>query len=90
MNLRIGLTARSAGWEQLLEQTGAFYETVEPGSIAADAYSLVIVTREPAPAAVGPLKEYLRSGGAIAGYSAFLAPLDAGEPQRERVAYLLA
>jgi hypothetical protein len=91
VNLRIGMTARSAGWEQLLEQTGAVHEVVDPGAaLSADSHSVVIVTRVPAPSTVEMLKAYLRAGGAVAGFSPFLESLGAGEPRREQVRYLLA
>lgn len=66
MNLTIGLLAHDAAWEELLTQIGASWTPVG-ASVQTDAYSAVIVNTEPEHAMIGPLRTYLREGGALLG-----------------------
>jgi hypothetical protein len=91
MNVRIGLTAHSPAWEQLLEQEGATYEPVDlQAGCSPDAFSVVVVTRPLPESLTGPLREYLKGGGAVIGSAAFLGSLGGGEPRKEKLRYIRA
>jgi hypothetical protein len=91
MNVCVGLTGRSPGWEQLLEQEGATYAVADLRSgIDGTAFSAVAVTQTPDSTQLRSLADYLRGGGAVIGSAAFLGGLGTGELQSGQVGYLIA
>ncbi len=91
MRISTGLTGRSAGWEQVLEQLGALYTRVRAAEgVSAEFFSVVAVTHPPDRAEAAALIEYLGKGGGIIGSAAALAPLTGPGLRREQVRYLRA
>jgi len=91
MNLRIGLTAPSSGWEQLLRQEGVPFIFIDPGSsFTGEAFSVLAVTRTLDRVGADSVDAYLRSGGAVIGAAEHLRALGDEGPRKEKIDYLLA
>ena len=84
MNLRVGMIGSSPGWEELLCQVGVpVLHPLTPDS-PAGTFSAIVASRQLSGDELVFVREYLRSGGALLGSSAYLAGLieQTGEPRR--------
>lgn len=91
MNVRLGLTHPSSGWEQLVQQEGGSHEVVDVFSSALiQECSLLIVCSALTTAEREAVQKYLRDGGAVIGYVAHLTGLPGCESRPGRIEYIVA
>ncbi len=91
MRIRAGLTSPSRVWEQFLIQEGFPFGTVDLLSgVAAQEWSVLIITRRLGSADREAVEAYLRSGGAILGYAGHIPEGPESAPRRERLEYLVS
>ncbi|MBI5474586.1 MAG: hypothetical protein HY961_19795 [Ignavibacteriae bacterium] len=89
MNLRIGLIAHSASWEQILLQEGVPYFNDDPATLVATC-SAIVVNRTLDVNERNLLEEYLQSGGAVLGSAAHLDGVCGTQSSSEWNEYLVA
>ncbi len=89
MKLGIGLIAHSPQWEQLLTQEGAPFTHVGIAGVKPDC-SVLIVNRVLDSSELRGVESYLREGGAVLGYSAYLQNVCGTVARQERLDYLFA
>lgn len=88
MNLRVGMIGNSPGWEELLSQVGVPVLHPVPPDSRPGTFSVMVATRQLNGDEIAFVREYLRSGGAILGSSAFLEGLMEQTGDRIRLSYL--
>ncbi len=90
MNLRVGLTAGSSLWEQILRQEGIpFAEAdLESGKMK-EQCSVLIVTRRLDRGQADKVEQYLRAGGAVLGFAGHFQRMEGFTLHREEIAYIV-
>ena len=89
MKIRIGLSRASSSWDQLLHQEGVPGIPVDLRSqLPSDEYSAVIVTAPLDAAGRDAVESFLRHGGAVLGYSAFLEGVSGFTSRMQRVRFM--
>lgn len=88
MNICVGLIGRSGGWEELLRQEGVPFAPVHTGGSTPGMFSAVVACRSVTAEEAEFIRGYLRSGGALLGYSMFLRELVPNEREPIRLKYV--
>jgi hypothetical protein len=89
VNIRIGLTAPSPAWEELLRQEGVDHGLVDAaGRDPAEVCSALVVSAPLRPDAVSAIRAYLAGGGAVLGFARHLSAITDLACRHEKVQYL--
>jgi hypothetical protein len=90
MKIKIGLTASSSGWEQLLLQEGVPFGLIgKPSGSLREQFSVIVVNG----ILNGPerevIEEFLRHGGAVIGSAMYMQGVGKTQYRKEKISYLL-